>query len=1429
MSMRGVWERGPGGRLIMRPDPRDRDGYDGGDGGGRGRDPKPRGSEGGGAGGYGGGGGYGSDRDGAGGGDGGVFSRSRSRSRSRPRARYPGYRYGELDTRSRDGAGGPSVLYADDRGGVRGRAPAPARGGPPGSGVGGVAGAAMELNARPAAPAVPAALGFGVAPAAGRAAMDLNVLPAAPIFGGVALAAPPPAPPRGIVLDEPEGELAGVGAPPFPAERGGRGIGRGGRGRGGFARGGLVAAAPLVPFAWGGAPVGLAPAAPVEPAVNPGGVVFVVQDPAAVPDAEIVVAGPAAAPAAGPPPPPPYTVDAGPPGHPHYIFDFGHADNYDKEALLSFADNVHDAWGGFRNIKPAKGDEIRAAVVMAFRKKMGDPALPGVPGAGAQPLPVADPAGAASHFLHTTLGAVSVLLSNIEDSTVSWFEDNTTFLRRRAPNAETTYTAICNGNPIDMANTARNQHDAYYLKPGGAVNVESLNEGQKTGVQNFILQFLLGTVNADIYMTFDAAPKIIGKIFKGHSNVYGLITPQNIGDSATTSFKQLGANPDLYKFPKTQETGRFVSRRNFLTKSAGALQLSTYYENEGFDKKFPFKFRFGLTSGPPATAGVGPSAWTSYQNGYNQGPALDYLLGLMLEAQRTDVLPKYTRVVPATTCLQIATSIDNNPTIKNIVGRNAANEGVRGGIFLDLKREGDQDACDAALYVLLEFIKSGKYVILVTIDRLCSLLARLLGIPCILHYNDTITLYKNSNNDRNMTDEDKEAFLRDRTKKFVEQYKTLYDVYAAGEALRNLASFACSVKGAIDIEDAAAAVGKAEDPNLRPLLRNRLVDIFNHLKKFAMAWPNNGFGPLHALPAAPAAAPADPAAAAAYLVATARVLRANEITLKRFLDHFASQGFDTKMLLGMKDILAAPTRFSASGEYPLFNYSYKQYTNLVKPYNDVAFLKRSGRSRRAPINYDTLLNDEDGYNTLLSAYITTFFNSDAGSAASDALMFRSGTDADKELIFDYELTAAIAKETAGKLEAQKRAEKDRLNAALIVAMPASERIRVALKRNIDDAPAVDRRLAISEEDAIVCQGGGAYVVDNIPKAMEILQEICSKASQFTNRELGRVYPGLVFKHAMRQLANALRLPPDTGHNRLLKLEAYAYAKQFTMAGTPRISYRGIEREVGTFLDTIVGQRIMIVYAKIDDVDLTWVVREGAKSRVDNPANIGDEEIGAAIAIEAWIPVLDAWDAAKANPQININTDKLVRTLSTAEADTFLLKLLKDWQSAPTGFFDTTYNNITALLEPYFAFGGFVDAPALRFTHPLTLPTIYPRYQEKVAADAAATGHNDIDRPVVYSLLTLTFLDDIFNGNVRDNTSLVTSILGALPAYFRDGFIVDTVVQWEKLGNLIRDTIILVNGGVLAHEVLRLYAGGARKTRRSGRRRAARRTRRAKRV
>jgi hypothetical protein len=210
-------------------------------------------------------------------------------------------------------------------------------------------------------------------------------------------------------------------------------------------------------------------------------------------------------------------------------------------------------------------------------------------------------------------------------------------------------------------------------------------------VANFILNYIFPefTLRNDTgYITFDAKAGVVGKVFRDIDNVYNLITPANIADSAVTSFSSLN-NRNEYYFPSQPN---YIFDANLYSKSVAKLGFS----NNGFNNKNPYGFIYTINN-----------LQFPFSSTQKQGPSVNYLVDLSL---------KNPNAAP------------NNSTIVNMTSKFLSNKAeydsyINSGLFLDIKRCGDYEQVNSSIKSRDDGIHT--YTIMTTIDVLCSLYSRI--------------------------------------------------------------------------------------------------------------------------------------------------------------------------------------------------------------------------------------------------------------------------------------------------------------------------------------------------------------------------------------------------------------------------------------------------------------------------------------------------------------------------------------------------------------------------------------------------------------------------------------------------------------------------------------------------------------------------------
>jgi hypothetical protein len=254
------------------------------------------------------------------------------------------------------------------------------------------------------------------------------------------------------------------------------------------------------------------------------------------------------------------------------------------------------------------------------------------------------------------------------------------------------------------------------------------NNKQKI-IGNFILNFMFPKFNLNnppnnAYFTFDASPGIIKTIFTNFNNVYNLITPANITDSAPTSYDIFIQNRNEYYFPSQTKTNKYTFNSNFYSKADIQLSLlNTGYSNlnrYGFSLQIYINKSKYLINLP-------------FSASQTTGPSVNYLINLCVKNN--------TSKFETTKMLNLSKLKQTNQLQPHI------NE-----LLFDIKRTGDYEQVNSAI----EAVKSGNYpfTIVSTIDKLCALYSRINQQNTIINYQDKLTLYRFPVN-VNITDETK--------------------------------------------------------------------------------------------------------------------------------------------------------------------------------------------------------------------------------------------------------------------------------------------------------------------------------------------------------------------------------------------------------------------------------------------------------------------------------------------------------------------------------------------------------------------------------------------------------------------------------------------------------------------------------------------------
>ena len=225
-----------------------------------------------------------------------------------------------------------------------------------------------------------------------------------------------------------------------------------------------------------------------------------------------------------------------------------------------------------------------------------------------------------------------------------------------------------------------------------------------------------------MYTTSDAGFKVFGDLAEGHPFVTAFFTPQTIADSAGKSYKQLGENFNIYRVTSSAPDIPFKSISNIFTSEQG---MTFEYIVKTFDGVTPWDFQYTIT-GPPGTITFdfepGRLSGTSLP-----GCGLGYISALPLVSNAQN--PHLTTERQKERVQELLADVfARRPSMLNTT------EILRLNIpelFLDMKRCQDSDQALAAYYAN-QTDEMRNRVVFVTGDRICFLLAILLGIASVL-------------------------------------------------------------------------------------------------------------------------------------------------------------------------------------------------------------------------------------------------------------------------------------------------------------------------------------------------------------------------------------------------------------------------------------------------------------------------------------------------------------------------------------------------------------------------------------------------------------------------------------------------------------------------------------------------------------------------
>lgn len=245
--------------------------------------------------------------------------------------------------------------------------------------------------------------------------------------------------------------------------------------------------------------------------------------------------------------------------------------------------------------------------------------------------------------------------------------------------------------------------------------IKSLDPTQVGHIGFFILAFMNPDVNpgqSNPTLTFDMLPGDVGRIFERFTQVRNGIYPQNISDSAITSFTALQGRSTFYRanYSRADDATQpkliqQVARSNAYTND----KYNIIFVDKGFGPKNRFGFHIDIRD--KQTGEI--VATIPFGNGKEQGPSVNYIMDVLY-----------------TNNFETAKSILNSKKTGSKVATFAGLNEVDPDLLFDIKRLGDQE----------QMLATTSYGI--TGDRFAGAFRRLLRKPGIFHSTKGMRIWR---------------------------------------------------------------------------------------------------------------------------------------------------------------------------------------------------------------------------------------------------------------------------------------------------------------------------------------------------------------------------------------------------------------------------------------------------------------------------------------------------------------------------------------------------------------------------------------------------------------------------------------------------------------------------------------------------------------
>lgn len=378
---------------------------------------------------------------------------------------------------------------------------------------------------------------------------------------------------------------------------------------------------------------------------------------------------------------------------------------------LAFFDSIHDFWRERKTVSAVSPEDDEDGVVDMPEDRLNTVRdnLVGVISAYTQV------AGDINGILNATTANAITSVSDIEDRVIKYLSANYSPFNGQL--ARITFDEILS----DEYKFRSGQWNEYSAKMmglpdnlqivGNGRSIKSLTTEDQGAIAFFILAYMNPNIQpgaqfSDVEFTFDMAPRDIGKLFMRLNQVYNAIYPQNIADSAPTSFSALQGRNRFYKADGT--VGGDVKGADHIVRS-NLFSLNENYEIRFVDNNFGSgnKFGFSIVIKHKDKFGVEREYTIPFGNGTEQGPPVNYLMDIIATGEIAGIQPK------------LGTAAKLPSTLPKPYSKN---------LLFDLKRMGDHE----------QMRVDRPYG--VTGDRLAFVYRRLLRKPAIYHSHTEIRL-----------------------------------------------------------------------------------------------------------------------------------------------------------------------------------------------------------------------------------------------------------------------------------------------------------------------------------------------------------------------------------------------------------------------------------------------------------------------------------------------------------------------------------------------------------------------------------------------------------------------------------------------------------------------------------------------------------------